>query len=616
MYHVPVWAKGARPLHSAPQHVAPPQVKAVPSKASQVPHQTFTPRGAPAPPALPTPHTLPVPPAAPWRTSNAAPSAPWQQTAGAPTPWHSSVGRSGAYGDGYVGHSAPSPDSRPEDSTATAAASAPPAATPAPNSDPPEEDLAARLRDQLLTRPELMHALGQAVQSVHAMNSATALDNLVELTAASSELASQALPPKGDDEAARGAKEESRETELIADATDAPQTTLSANAPEAGAAPAVAPTVDASVVQRGDAKDKLGQTEGTATRKVERAAEDEPREGARAGQAESKERENDAPDLQKPAEADQRKRQNGIEQVDVVHDERQDAVREDEPPAAANEDDPPAADEAMAPTVAPSASPEDRQEPQILPSPPQRQAADSCHGDDELELPAVSKAANADAEEKEHKRSPAGATADASETSARARETENAQPPVDEVEATASAQATEPAVALAALRPQAVSSPRQAGLETAGNMKQVRDPLTRGSDAATGVCAPPEADRPLPSPPMVIGVPHCYTYEVRPGDDLESWFRNVRRRIEVELDDDCIVQLSQLSRTPSAGELVARPTGVAASHASISPQLTGPATYRYTIGPGDDLNARFAQILRRVAAEVGDGCTVQIVAMA
>lgn len=75
-------------------------------------------------------------------------------------------------------------------------------------------------------------------------------------------------------------------------------------------------------------------------------------------------------------------------------------------------------------------------------------------------------------------------------------------------------------------------------------------PAVASSDVPCGAAAPTIAElmsMPCPLPPMAraaTGPLQCsYRYELGPGDDTELCFRNIRRRIEVELGDGCTLQM-------------------------------------------------------------------------
>merc|ERR1712232_1187066 len=108
---------------------------------------------------------------------------------------------------------------------------------------------------------------------------------------------------------------------------------------------------------------------------------------------------------------------------------------------------------------------------------------------------------------------------------------------------------------------------------------------------------------------MGSDAPAQLQYEIWPGDDVEGWFRNVRRRIEVELCDNNSLQVLQdavadpTARRPSAGN----------PFVCALPQPQGPTIYSYTLQPGDDVNACFQSLRQRIEVELGDGCSIQMV---
>eukprot|EP00927_Polykrikos_kofoidii_P038531 TRINITY_DN3292_c0_g1_i1.p1 TRINITY_DN3292_c0_g1~~TRINITY_DN3292_c0_g1_i1.p1 ORF type:complete len:592 (+),score=132.17 TRINITY_DN3292_c0_g1_i1:109-1884(+) len=123
-------------------------------------------------------------------------------------------------------------------------------------------------------------------------------------------------------------------------------------------------------------------------------------------------------------------------------------------------------------------------------------------------------------------------------------------------------------------------------------------------------------DGPVVPVSSVTCAPEVYHFDICPGDDIGAWFRNVRRRIEAELADDCQLQVIQEARLDLAGDASKRPQGSSKISARISPPESAvqTAVYSLVIKPGDDLDPIFSGLRRRVGAELGDSCSVQLVA--
>lgn len=145
-----------------------------------------------------------------------------------------------------------------------------------------------------------------------------------------------------------------------------------------------------------------------------------------------------------------------------------------------------------------------------------------------------------------------------------------------------------------------------------------------GLDSDVGghrAAAPPTVNGAAASPSAVgrsqaTSVPQAYTYEIHPGDDLDAWFRNVRRRLEVELEDACTVQVIQ-SATRLPGQLPARVNGhLARAIVESGENSVDQTAYKYVIGPCDNVDAHFAVLRRRMEVELGDGCTLEIIGSA
>merc|ERR1712232_235036 len=103
-------------------------------------------------------------------------------------------------------------------------------------------------------------------------------------------------------------------------------------------------------------------------------------------------------------------------------------------------------------------------------------------------------------------------------------------------------------------------------------------------------------------------VPVSFEYCIQPGGDVEAWFRNVRRRIEVELMDGGNLELVQETVTPH-GPRAGMAAGLA-PRVLPAPSSEAPV-FRYVLRPGEDVAGYFEGLQRRIEAELGEGATVQ-----
>lgn len=97
---------------------------------------------------------------------------------------------------------------------------------------------------------------------------------------------------------------------------------------------------------------------------------------------------------------------------------------------------------------------------------------------------------------------------------------------------------------LAELLSRASGFPASASGAEAESAKAAMDLLTRQLLQAASAKADAPATPLPPEARAAAGPSSCsFRYELRPEGDVDAWFRNIRRRIEVELDDGCAVEL-------------------------------------------------------------------------